>query len=69
MFIGAMPEGFFDSFRAGHSYRFVTVSQEEKSLGDARVSMTLDYGWEHTAEVASNAPSEQRPPHSVLTES
>jgi len=34
------PEGFFDSFRAGHSYRFVlTISQEEKNLGSTKVSM------------------------------
>jgi hypothetical protein len=32
------PNGFFGPLRAGHSYRFVlTVSQEEKSLGSAKV--------------------------------
>jgi hypothetical protein len=34
------PNGFFDSLRAGHAYKFVlTVSQEQKSLGSARVAM------------------------------
>lgn len=32
--------GFFDSLRAGHTYKFVlTVSQEEKSLGSGKVMM------------------------------